>query len=122
MPWDVLFHPEFEPEFQELSEDVQDELLARLQMVRESGPNLGRPYADTLKGSVFSRMKELRFDADDGVWRFAFAFDPQRHAIVLVGGDKQGVNERRFYRDLIRIADDRFAAHVEALSEMRKKR
>jgi hypothetical protein len=30
-------------------------------------------------------MKELRFDAADGVWRFAFAFDPTRKAIVLCG-------------------------------------
>ena len=36
-------------------------------------------------------MKELRFDAADGVWRVAFAFDPRRHAILLVAGDKSGV-------------------------------
>jgi hypothetical protein len=35
-------------------------------------------------------MKELRFDAEGGVWRFAFAFDPNREAIILVGGDKSG--------------------------------
>jgi hypothetical protein len=48
----------------------------------------------------------------DGVWRFAFAFDPNRKAVVLIGGDKSGVSERRFYRQLIKKADDRFDAHI----------
>lgn len=58
-------------------------------------------------------MKELRVRAADGVWRIAFAFDPQRQAILLVGGDKSGVNERRFYRSLIARVDDRFDRHLE---------
>ncbi len=57
-------------------------------------------------------MKELRFDAADGIWRFAFAFDLNRRAILLCGGDKSGVSEKRFYRTLIDKADDRFDAHV----------
>jgi len=57
-------------------------------------------------------MKELRFDAADGVWRIAFAFDPNRKAILLVAGDKSGVGERRFYRQLIAKADARFDAHL----------
>ncbi|WP_255484388.1 type II toxin-antitoxin system RelE/ParE family toxin [Granulicella sp. 5B5] len=62
-------------------------------------------------------MKELRFDADDGVWRIAFAFDPQRHAILLIAGDKSGGSERRFYRELIRKADERFDAHLQRLKK-----
>jgi hypothetical protein len=50
-------------------------------------------------------MKELRFDANDGVWRIAFAFDPKRRAILLVAGDKSGISEKRFYRELICKAD-----------------
>ena len=60
-------------------------------------------------------MKELRFDADDGVWRVAFAFDPTRKAILLVAGDKAGVAQKRFYKALIARADRRFAAHVAML-------
>ena len=66
-------------------------------------------------------MKELRLDAAGGVWRFAFAFDPKRKAIVLCGGDKSGGSERKFYRDLIRKADSRFNAHVKRLKEEEKK-
>jgi hypothetical protein len=50
-------------------------------------------------------MKELRFKAADGVWRIAFAFDPEQKAILLVGGDKSGASEKRFYRQLIKRAD-----------------
>jgi hypothetical protein len=59
-------------------------------------------------------MKDLRFQLD-GLWRFIFAFDPARQAIVLVGGNKQGRNQAKFYRDLIKMADARFAAHIAAL-------
>ena len=45
---------------------------------------------------VTTNMKELRFDADDGVWRVAFAFDTKRQAILLVAGDKSGGGEKRF--------------------------
>ena len=67
---------------------------------------------DTLKDARYSKMKELRFDAADGVWRIVFAFDPRRRAILLCGGDKSGVSEGRFYRGLIATADKRYAAHL----------
>jgi hypothetical protein len=57
-------------------------------------------------------MKELRFAAADGVWRIAFAFDPERQAILPVAGDKSGVAQRRFYKALITKADARFAEHL----------
>jgi hypothetical protein len=113
MAWHVVFHPAFEPEFGELPADVQDELLARLKVLEAFGPNLGRPHVDTLEGSSFPNMKELRFRLD-GLWRFAFAFDSRREAVVLVGGNKLGENQRRFYRDLIKTADTRFADHIGA--------
>jgi hypothetical protein len=116
MPWTVLFHSDFEAEFSDLDEGVRLELLARLHLLAEYGPELGRPHVDTLKGSSFTNMKELRFQ-EDGVWRFAFAFDTQRNAIVLVGGDKEGANQRRFYKRLLSVADERFAAHVASLKK-----
>ena len=81
------------------------------------GPQLGRPYADTLKGSKHANMKELRFDAAGGVWRAAFAFDPRRQGILLVAGDKSGMRQGRFYQKLIAKADKRYAAHLTRLKE-----
>ena len=111
--WEIEFHPAFDPEYDELDEAVQDELLVHLRLLEQFGPRLGRPRVDTLKGSRHANMKELRFEAADGVWRFAFAFDPGRHGIILCGGDKSGGSEKRFYRRLIDKADVRFDAHIE---------
>jgi len=112
VPWQVFFHAEFEPEFDALDHEVQDELLAHANLLREFGPLLKRPTADTLHGSKHDNMKELRFKAADGVWRIAFAFDPEQKAILLVGGDKSGGSEKRFYRQLIKQADARFDRHL----------
>src|SRR5882672_11359656 len=116
--WTVSFHDEFDSEFDTLSEAVQDEMLAHARLLGQFGPQLGRPRVDTLKGSRHANMKELRFDAADGVWRVAFAFDPKRKAILLVAGDKSGGGEKRFYRQLIAKADERFDEH---LSRTKKK-
>jgi hypothetical protein len=115
MEWQVLFHDEFLSEFYSLSEIVQNELLAIAKLLGEYGPHLKRPYADTLKGSRYPNMKELRFKADQGVWRVAFAFDLKRQAILLVAGNKTGTSEKLFYRQLIAKADERFDAHLEQL-------
>ena len=119
--WDVEFHSDFDPEYDALDEAVQDELLAQMKLLETFGPQLGRPRVDTLNGSEHANMKELRFDAAGGVWRFAFAFDPKRKAIVLCGGDKSGGSEKKFYKDLLRKADARFSAHVARLKDQQKK-
>jgi hypothetical protein len=89
MKWTVKFHDKFD----ELSIAVQDELLAHALLLEEFGPQLGRPSVDTLKGSKYSNMKELRFKARNGIWRVAFAYDLKRQAILLVAGNKAGVSE-----------------------------
>ncbi|MGB7989204.1 MAG: type II toxin-antitoxin system RelE/ParE family toxin [Candidatus Methylophosphatis roskildensis] len=93
---------------------MQDELLAHALLLREFGPNLGRPTVDGLKGSKHANMKELRFSWESEVWRVAFAFDLKREAILLVGGNKAGADQRRFcfYKRLISVADTRFDQHL----------
>jgi|SRR5438270_12178728 len=121
MAWEVEFDDEFETEFAAFAEDVQDALLAVAKLLADYGPHLGRPHADTLKGSKHANMKELRFEASDGEWRAAFAFDPRCKAIVLVAGDKSGGGQKRFYKQLIATADRRFSAHLERLKAATKK-
>lgn len=116
MKWTVKFDDKFEPEFDELNKEVQDELLAHALFLEKFGPQLGRPHVDTLKGSKYSNMKELRFNAANGAWRVAFAYDPKRQAILLIAGDKSGVSEKRFYKDLIKKADQRFSRYLKNLN------
>ena len=108
MKWVVAFHSAFDA----LSRPVKKAIAAKARLLEEFGPSLGRPHVDTLQGSRHANMKERRCTADDGVWRVAFAFDPDRQAILLVGGDKSGGSERRFYRLLLAKADARFDEHL----------
>lgn len=116
MAWDVEFHSRFVREFEALDSEVQDRLHAHVDAPKVLGLQMGRPRVDTLTGSKHANMKELRFDAADGVWRFAFAFDPVRKAIILCGGDKSGGSQQRFCRQLIAKVDERFDAHLAVLS------
>ncbi|MEM7727071.1 MAG: type II toxin-antitoxin system RelE/ParE family toxin [Cyanobacteria bacterium P01_A01_bin.45] len=117
MYWTVDLYPVFAEEFREFPETVQDALLAQVGLLEKYGPLLSRPHVDTLNGSKHANMKELRFTTKDSVWRAAFAFDPKRQAIVLVAGDKSGVNEKRFYKQIIKKADERFDDHLTQLEE-----
>lgn len=120
MAWTIEFHDAFAAEFRDWRHDVQRAaatVIATLQLV---GPTLGRPQADTLKGSRHANMKELRLSVGDGEWRIAFAFDPRRHAILLIGGNKAGVASDRFYRRLIATADRRLDEHLDALRGKRR--
>jgi len=112
MKWTIVLHDIFVGEFDEFNKEVQDQLFSHALVLEEFGPQLGRPSVDTLKGSKHANMKELRFKADKGVWRVAFAFNPKRKAILLVAGNKSGVSESRFYKELIRKADERFSGYL----------
>ena len=61
MKWTVNFHKKFEEEFDELNQEVQDELSAHALLLEEFGSKLGRPSVDTLNGSKHANMKELRY-------------------------------------------------------------
>ena len=113
--WKVNFDDDFKAEFDDFAEEVRLAILQMARVLQRMGPELGRPRVDTLNGSKHANMKELRCDADDGVWRVAFAFDPERKAVLLTAGDKSGVAKKRFYKKLIKNADTRFDAHLERL-------
>ena len=122
MTWTVILEDEFDAEFQCMHEGLQDEILAHALLLKNYGPNLGRPTVDTPKGSKHNNMKELRFDWKGGVWRIAFAFDPQRQAVLLAAVDKSGSDQKRVYKKLIALADSRYARYLDNLSAGIKRR
>ncbi len=89
-------------------------VLASLLVLRQVGPQLGRPHADTVKGSSHSNMKELRIQSKGKPLRAFFAFDPERTGVVLCAG-KKGGNDKRFYDEMIPVADREFTAHLDQL-------
>ncbi len=118
--WPVETTDDFDQWFANLDDDAKVEVIAVVGLLKRLGPRLGRPHADTLKGSKFANMKELRVSTADAVLRIAFAFDPNRKGILLVGGDKSGVGQRRFYKQLIDKADRLYAAHLAALKAKKR--
>ncbi len=110
--WNVTTTDEFDAWFADLSEDSQVEVIAKVELLKLFGPKLARPHADTLKGSKYANMKELRADPQSQVLRIAFAFDPNREAILLVGGDKSGRGQKQFYKRLLAKAEKLYETHL----------
>jgi len=113
--WTVEITDEFFDWWRSLSESQQDALQTSIELLESNGPFLGRPHADTVKGSRHPNMKELRTQCAGKPLRSFFAFDPRRSAILLIGGDKTG--NKRFYDKMIPLADTLYDAY---LKELRK--
>ena len=105
MVWEVETTDEYDAWFLEQGEDGQASIRMKVELLTKYGPRLPRPYADTLKGSKLSNLKELRTQTTDHVFRVAFLFDEERKAVLLIGGDKKGKNEKLFYQNLIKQAE-----------------
>lgn len=112
--WVVETTDTFENWFHQQTLDLKEDVLAALQILAEYGPQLGRPYVDTVNASSYPNMKELRIQHAGDPVRAFFAFDPLRKAIVLCAGDKTGKNEKKFYKNMIKMADAEFSQHLES--------
>lgn len=117
--WQVEYTDQFDDCYQTLSEQEQDVVIARVELLESAGPGLGRPVVDNVHQSRHPNMKELR--AERGI-RALFAFDPRRTAILLIGGNKSpddpgSPNWNRWYDQYSPIADDLYDAHLEELRE-----
>jgi hypothetical protein len=113
MDWEIILDEEFAAWLMSLEVDIRNAILAHVGLLAERGPNLGRPYVDTLKGSKFDNLKELRIQFRGDPWRVLFAFGPRRSAVILVGGNKGG--DKRWYQKHIPIAERRFERHLSGL-------
>lgn len=112
--WDVEYTDEFEDWWNGLGEGIQESIAHDVEILAAVGPGLGRPRVDTIKGSRFRNMKELRTQHKGEPYRTLFAFDPRRCAILLIGGRKTG--DDRWYETYVPIADRLYAEHLEQLS------
>jgi hypothetical protein len=109
--WEVEFHPAFEAWASDLDQEDSEALLAAIRVLRNVGPTLGRPLVDSVKGSRHQNMKELRPGSTGRTEiRVLFAFDTDRKAILLVGGDKSK-DWKRWYGRNIPLADKRLEEH-----------
>lgn len=111
MSWEVEATPEFDEWFSDLEQSAKVDVAAKLALLRDTGPTLGRPHVDTVKGSAYPNMKELRIKRHQ--IRVFFAFDPRRVGVLLVGDAKVG--DDRFYDRMVAKADAVYSRHLESL-------
>ena len=114
--WVIETTDTFDEWFDALDDTDRANVLASMMVLRDRGPMLSRPYADTVNGSSYSNMKELRIQSKGYPLRAFFAFDPNRTGIVLCAGNKIG-NERRFYDEMLLVADQEFTHWLDTLKE-----
>lgn len=117
--WDVEYTDQFDDWYQNLTEEDQDAVIARVELLESAGPGLGRPAVDNVHQSRHLNMKELR--AERAI-RVLFAFDPRRAAILLIGGDKspddpRSANWNKWYDHYTPIADELYDTHLDELRQ-----
>ncbi|MCZ7834800.1 type II toxin-antitoxin system RelE/ParE family toxin [Atlantibacter hermannii] len=110
--WEVITTDVFDQWLFAQNQGLREDVLAAMHILEEFGPHLGRPYVDTLHGSIFPNLKELRIQHEGNPVRACFAFDPLRRAVVLCAGDKTGVNEKLFYKTMIRQAEAEYRRYL----------
>lgn len=113
MEWGVLFTAEFEQWWDGLNEDEQEDVNASVSLLQRFGPMLKFPHSSGVAGSSYSHMRELRAQHAGRPYRVLYAFDPQRSAILLIGGEKTG--DDRWYETYVPIADRLYKKHLEEL-------
>ena len=112
--WDVITTDRFDEWFNNMDDTDRANIIAGMLLLEKKGPFLSRPYADTVEGSKFPNMKELRIQSKGKPLRAFFAFDPKRKAVLLCAGNKTG-NEKRFYKFMIPLADKEYETHLDNL-------
>jgi hypothetical protein len=115
MSWEIEASDEFKDWYESLTDDECLSVNKLVEALAALGPALGRPQVDTLRGSRYPNMKELRVQHRGRPYRILFAFDPRRYAYLILGGDKTGDEQR--YVEGIRRADLIYAKHLEEIGE-----
>ncbi|MGA2250413.1 type II toxin-antitoxin system RelE/ParE family toxin [Terracidiphilus sp.] len=115
MAWEVEFTDEFGKWWDELSVNEQNSVADGVYLVQEFGPALTRPHADTVRGSQYPNMRELRIQHQGRPYRVLYVFDPRRVGVLLIGGDKTGNN--RWYEEFVPMVDGIYAQHLREIKE-----
>lgn len=113
--WEIEYTEHFEQWWHSLDEDQQEAITARVELLEEQGPNLGRPIVAEVLESDVPHLKELRC-SKDGSLRVLFVFDPRRVGLLLLGGDKTG-QWKQWYREMIPVAERLWREHLAELRE-----
>ena len=100
----IIFTDKFDVWLQSNEEDVQDELYALIGVLETMGISTPFPYSSKVNGAKkYKSIRELRTEINKRAYRILYIFDPQRNAVLLLGGDKSG--DKRWYEKNIPLAE-----------------
>lgn len=123
--WNIKQTEEFQDWFDTADKKLKEAIVENVEVLKQMGPQLGRPYADTIKGSSITNLKELRFDSGEKVIRIFYVFDPDRNGVLLIGGNKSSSGGKTFYKTMTDQSEKIYANYLEkrkkALEEEKKK-
>jgi len=108
--WTIEVSDEFATWYWTLDIDERGSVAKSVDKLAIHGPTLGRPDVDTLDGTRYHNLKELRVQHRGRPLRILFAFDPRRCAYLILGGDKTGNDD--WYVSAIRRAEAIYAQHL----------
>ena len=115
MPTKVEYTDEFATWFESLDGDAQDCIDIAAAVLKELGVRMRFPRSSKINGARHGGMRELRGKSRGRRLRVLYAFDPQRVAVLLVGGDKTAEGNR-WYKTAVPLADRLFERHLEQLN------
>jgi hypothetical protein len=113
--WEIEFSDEFGAWWDGLTLEEQNSIADGVYVLEEFGPALTRPLADTVRGSKYPNMRELRIQHQGRPYRVLYVFDPRRVGVLLIGGDKTG--KSRWYEEFVPKADAIYAQHLREIQE-----
>jgi hypothetical protein len=109
---EVVVTDEFTEWFGELDDEGAEDVAAKVDLLEANGVALGYPHSSAIEGSRYA-LRELRIQSRGRPLRVFHAFDPRRQAVVLIGGDKTGLSDRRFYDAYIPKAEAIWVAYLD---------
>jgi hypothetical protein len=114
MAWEIEGTDEFQGWFAGLTAPERIAVAEKIDLLEEKGPSLGRPHADTIKGSKIVNLKELIIQHAGDPYRVLFVFDPRRTAILLLGGRKA---DKKWYKTAIPAAEKIYERYLKEIEK-----
>ncbi len=95
--------------YRDLAASECDAVTDVVELLEVFGVALPFPHSSAIKGASIP-LRELRATANKAELRVFYAFDPERNAVLLVGGDKSG--DKRFYERMVSRAEREWSEYI----------
>ena len=118
--WKIVVTDQFKEWYDRLTDPEAEAVTAVVDLLAELGPQLGYPYSSSIRQSRHSHMRELRVQHAGRPYRVLYAFDPQRTAVLLLGGEKTG--DDRWYGRSVPEADRLYDDYLIEMGQGRGRR